>query len=1364
MIKYLKRRIKLLLYFMIFFINILAVEREIPHSIITENPKRDVTTIETLKKYKDKAELNITVTKLKTEEIPVEVDKNRKKLLLTLKGIEGKNVYPVENIEDIPNPNTSLGRRNINRMRVNNNLRTTRYDITTGEKRTKLEIDYKELPKNTHLAVTDKNFNLEKIYRANYRDYSAPRGNSVSVKLWLFGEEMGSLTNLIINPNNNSSGNIEIRKNGEFIFPESATEQNGLNTVFDIQGSPLVYDYEDSDYIELQNIGGAGSTSISNIQNSKGSFYRYRNEYAECSIPGYNLKTRIWSDSSKLEFTLRKNGTTNGYVKFKIVHKASDGTIRQEITVEMFINNKKFDSYFSVLTAYSRVYNFREISPSYDYNVGGYYYRIPINEGVVVSNLICDRLDYNIKTPASSNPITVVKTWGERAGQYLLQDYWNRIESYSQGFNEEAYYKKINAKVSSSYVKVYESWINPKSGSGTTQYFEFQGSYLTYANNKRKIELKTTGCLTDGRFSSFGVDMGGEIVGLPIKNRDLSINLKNGVNKVIDFKNGESFYVTKKESNSRFYWIFNGNYTNDLYEDGVRFGEVYSANRDGFDYYTLQFKDIELKKYKRTYNIVGKDGVYYSGNEIVVPEFNPVILIDNSHSSLEKEIVRYVDISDKFEINSSLTINLGEIYFNAYDDIVVLRDNASKPPYIVLPWDVYLQDKENGTEIQVELTFSRDNDSSKKMVMKNYNTSSAFGGGNGGTVYLKIDFSEYQKLVANGGNRTYTLMGEKIKVGIDIDKAPLNGTPARVIEKEIISSITIHTNKVEPSISMITFKESTPLLKSEFFSILKGDITYLNPNKDGYNYNQTIDLDGEVAQYNYTTRKHNYEILDSNGTMIKGFITSNGSGGYWENLEIGNGNKVTISQGKDTKTYMALTKWNYRASSGSIAIKHYIESSPETNQYFKFNFELPDFDPYTYYDENTDTIGKLASVSINLSNGNSVNGKKQVKLGKVRTKNYDIEITKDENDSQGLRIENQSLEVDILEEGTLTPTSYKAKIIMKTSGGEISSIAGKSQEADIYVEVPDNLPSNKNYIIQSSHKEGNIFDDNNYLLRIGRTGFFKELIKEIKIGSQRIEGQATINVTSDYTLGEKIIFKTASNPFNEGLSLENSVTGISLEEITGHGMLKIQSGDKAQIQIASSRTNRETDFYSDDNSFVEVTFPNGNKMKIGFDKNENNKLKLSFTKIILGNSKESSFRLVIKGADDTIKATYKFKVKFPESFLRIDKVENMDFGQGIVGLNGYKAKGTVFISTAKSISSTNLNIVLDTKEVSLIKENSASLPELKAKIEEEKLEEITESTLENNYKYILGGELDIPKDTNLGIYKGTVQVTVSIRE
>lgn len=1358
MIKYLKRRIKLLLYFMIFFINILAVEREIPHSIVTENPKKDVTTIETLKKYKDKAELNITVTKLKTEEIPVEVDKNRKKLLLTLKGIEGKNIYPVENIEDIPNPNTSLGRRNINRMRVNNNLRTTRYDITTGEKRTKLEIDYKELPKNTYLAVTDKNFNLEKIYRANYRDYSAPRGNSVSVKIWLFGEEMGSLTNLILNPSNKTTGNFEFRNNGEYSYPESATEYQGLYSVFDMQGQPELFDFEDSDYIELQNIGGTGSTSISNIQNKKGSFYKYRNEYAECDIPGYNLKARVWSDTPKLEFTLRKSGTTDGYVKFKILHKASDGTIRQEITVEMFINNKKFIEYFPKLYA--------EATPKYFGSVG-YGIAVSNTEKINVINFITDSLSV-----MKYDFCDVTQIWAEDSDRIKIhEDSELNITETITGLNNISN-KKISGYITNFQTSLPSEWINPTYS--TTQYFNFPKYYFEYGNQKRRIDFSVSFGVTNN-FQKFIEVIEGVINGFPfissssVSDKYLISNQKNGQDIITYFNGIATKFMVAKRRNKPFYYkidgsIVNVDITNPPKVSNVKFRTQYvETGPTGFDYYYLYVDKLKLKKSDREIKLVGVDGIYEYENRIVIPKFSVGSLIDNSISSINKNIIKYVDVSDKFlDSSKDYFINLGTVYFKSYDDIGILKSNASKSPEVKLPSTAYLEDT-NGNKISVSLSFQRSNIETA-LEMRNYYTSIK-AGGNGSTIYLILSKDEYHKLLRNGGGKTYTLKGGNIKININLDTCPFGeGGGDGVLNSTLISEIKIITNKVEPSISKITFKENTPLLKSEFFSILNQDITYLNPNKDGYNYNQTIDLSGEIAQYNYTTRKHNYEILDNDGRIIKGFITSNGSGGYWENLDIGDGNKVTISQGKDTKTYMALNKWNYRASSGEILIKHYIESYPETNQYFKFNFELPDFDPYTYYDENTDTIGKLASVSINLSNGNSVNGKKQVKLGKVRTKNYDIEITKDENDSQGLRIENQSLEVDILEEGTLTPTSYKAKIIMKTSGGEISSIAGKSQEADIYVEVPDNLPSNKNYVIQSSHKEGNIFDDDNYLLRIGRTGFFKELIKEIKIVSQQIEGQATINVTSDYTLGEKIIFKTASNPFNEGLSLENSVTGISLEEVTGHGMLKIQSGDKAQIQIASSRTNRETDFYSDDNSFVEVTFPNGNKMKIGFDKNENNKLKLSFTKIILGSSKESSFRLVIKGADDTIKATYKFKVKFPESFLRIDKVENMNFGQAIVGLNGYKAKGIVFISTAKSISSTNLNIVLDTKEVSLIKENSASLPELKAKIEDEKLEEITESTLENNYKYMLDGELDIPKDTNLGIYKGTVQVTVSIRE
>ena len=52
---------------MLFFaINVFA---EIPHSYVTENPDKEVTQTETLKRYKEKAELNLSITKIKSKEV-----------------------------------------------------------------------------------------------------------------------------------------------------------------------------------------------------------------------------------------------------------------------------------------------------------------------------------------------------------------------------------------------------------------------------------------------------------------------------------------------------------------------------------------------------------------------------------------------------------------------------------------------------------------------------------------------------------------------------------------------------------------------------------------------------------------------------------------------------------------------------------------------------------------------------------------------------------------------------------------------------------------------------------------------------------------------------------------------------------------------------------------------------------------------------------------------------------------------------------------------------------------------------------------------------------------------------------------------
>ena len=348
------KKIKNFFIFFCCFVTLIGAEREIPHSIVTENPKKEVTEIQTLKKYKEKAELNITVTKIKTEELPVQVDRNRKKIFTKLKNVEREEIQVVEKPEDIPNPETVEGRRSLNKNRSrrgkrsisDSNLETERYDINVGEKRTKLEISYRALPKDLYIAIIDKNNQkLKKLYKANYTEYRGTYNEKINVKLWLLGEEMGSLSNIILDYTNNSTGDIELRSNGQFSFPEDAVTKSGLHTVFDMDRELVNEEFEDSDTVKIEN----KNAEINVIRENQGSFYKDRNKYGELNIPGFNVKARIWTNSPKLELSLQKNGNKNdGYVSFDIVHADSKGRTRQTIHVEIFVNNGAFESYFQI--------------------------------------------------------------------------------------------------------------------------------------------------------------------------------------------------------------------------------------------------------------------------------------------------------------------------------------------------------------------------------------------------------------------------------------------------------------------------------------------------------------------------------------------------------------------------------------------------------------------------------------------------------------------------------------------------------------------------------------------------------------------------------------------------------------------------------------------------------------------------------------------------------------------------------------------------------------------------------------------------------------------------------------------------------
>ena len=62
-------KMKKVLLSIVFLLTSIISFSEVPHSYVTENPDKIVTQTETLKKYKEKAELNLSITKLKSKEI-----------------------------------------------------------------------------------------------------------------------------------------------------------------------------------------------------------------------------------------------------------------------------------------------------------------------------------------------------------------------------------------------------------------------------------------------------------------------------------------------------------------------------------------------------------------------------------------------------------------------------------------------------------------------------------------------------------------------------------------------------------------------------------------------------------------------------------------------------------------------------------------------------------------------------------------------------------------------------------------------------------------------------------------------------------------------------------------------------------------------------------------------------------------------------------------------------------------------------------------------------------------------------------------------------------------------------------------------
>ena len=160
---------------MLFFaINVFA---EIPHSYVTENPNKEVTQTETLKR-KDKAELNLTITKKNSKEAKVEKAFYNTSTGLFYIVINGKeyNIAPDDNLliseklEELPNLSTTNGRKKINKMF---NTREVNYKMESNGNWRNIQTTFEELPKEVYINVLDRNYNLKDVL--NLKDIKITR-------------------------------------------------------------------------------------------------------------------------------------------------------------------------------------------------------------------------------------------------------------------------------------------------------------------------------------------------------------------------------------------------------------------------------------------------------------------------------------------------------------------------------------------------------------------------------------------------------------------------------------------------------------------------------------------------------------------------------------------------------------------------------------------------------------------------------------------------------------------------------------------------------------------------------------------------------------------------------------------------------------------------------------------------------------------------------------------------------------------------------------------------------------------------------------------------------------------------------------
>ncbi|WP_297405890.1 hypothetical protein, partial [uncultured Cetobacterium sp.] len=883
-----------------------------------------------------------------------------------------------------------------------------------------------------------------------------------------------------------------------------------------------------------------------------------------------------------------------------------------------------------------------------------------------------------------------------------------------------------------------------------------------YGNGKRKVPIKTELGIIENSISDTD-EIIGTIRGIPIPNMSLNQYHKNG-EKIVDFKGiGEEFY--SKDKDTLMTYVGNGKTlineknigwdgweTLDFNLEGIKFGLNYTMSYDYYRHFVFHIKRMTLQNYDRNLIIEGLDYENQNitakrKNKIIIPKFNPIILVNKSNSSIKEKIKKIEDIVAGIYSQGIKIIDLGNIAFY-YMNVEILKQNSNENPYISLNNSVYLETKSSVSNkiIKAELSFNRGK--IERKLNMNIKNSTKNGGGESENIYIHLKLEEYKKFVDNGDKVEYNLKSnnnnELVFIVFNANNTPVPPVlPERKFKSKLVESITIISKLVNPIKGDIYFSERSPILKNEEISLINSNINYINQPQDGYDYNKTLALIGNIDKYNNSQGKHDFEIEDDRGNKISGVIGSSGGGSHWENLNIGGGNKISLFYKRDGNTYIKLDQWNYESSQGSLVVKHYTGSSNTVNQYYRLGFHLPKLDSFIYYDNSNSQIKKEEQIIKQLSLDSDI-----IDLGKLQLQNYNMEITKQKKglltDEIGLRIEFEE-SVTLIEEETKIPYPMKGilKLIDKKEPSmNLTFLTGKGKSANLFLELPKGLPKSKTYKIESSNS--------NPIIKIGRTKHFKNLILGITLNKNPlIKGSSTLRFMPSYLDENRINFNSIDYDKLEEISLKfPNPDGVILENIKGYGLLKSKADDEIFINgmsvgiVDKNENLNKKDILLKCGSIITIFFENGD-------------LSLVLKRNGASLERSENLNIYIKRKNEKI-TEHMFKLEFPSIWFIIKEKIPMDFGNVFIGEKNNLAKGEILIETSKEIKG-NISIEIKEKNIDLF---SMLKGKLNAQIENYY---VSKGSLDDEYIININGKLDIPKEVVLGQYKGSIEVIISIK-